>query len=105
MRAIILAAGEGKRLRPLTNEKPKAMIEIGDKSLLQHQIDVFRECKINDIVVITGYLSDRINFKNIIFLKNEKFDKTNMVETLFCARDFMKDSVIISSLLTPMVPT
>ena len=96
MKAIILAAGEGRRLRPLTNEKPKAMIEIGGKSLIQHQVDIFRECEINEIFIITGYLSDKINFKNIVYLKNENFDKTNMVETLFCAREIMNEAVIVS---------
>ena len=45
MKIIILAAGEGKRLRPLTNEKPKCMVELFGKSILETQIDIFKYCK------------------------------------------------------------
>ena len=96
MKVIILAAGEGKRLRPLTNKKPKCMIELFGKSLLQYQIDVFRSCKINDISVVTGYKNEMINISNVKFFKNTNFDKTNMVETLFCASKELNDDVIIS---------
>ena len=96
LKAIILAAGEGKRLRPLTNEKPKAMVELFGMSLLQRQINIFKSCGIDDIVVIGGYKNETINFSNIKKYINSEYDSTNMLETLFCAKNELSDSVIIS---------
>jgi CTP:phosphocholine cytidylyltransferase-like protein len=55
LKAIILAAGRGKRLNPLTDKIPKAMVKLFGKSLLEWQINVFRNCNINDISIVTGY--------------------------------------------------
>ena len=67
MKAIILAAGEGKRLRPLTNNTPKGLVNLFGKSLLQWQIETFRSCQIDDISVVRGYLSKMIKFENITY--------------------------------------
>ena len=64
MKAIILSAGEGKRLRPLTNEKPKSMVELFDKSLLDWQIEKFRDLQIFDISVVKGYKAESISIEN-----------------------------------------
>lgn len=96
MNAIILAAGEGKRLRPLTNDKPKCMVELFGKSILQRQLEIFHNCGINDISIVTGYRADKITFDNIQYFKNPKYLTTNMVETLFCAKDALRDSTIVS---------
>lgn len=60
MRVIILAAGQGKRLLPLTADVPKALLDIGGKTLIQRQIEAFRSCGIKDVVVVTGYASRRM---------------------------------------------
>jgi len=59
MKAIILAAGEGKRMRPLTLDKPKPMLEILGKPLLAHIIDELPE-EINELILIVGYKADII---------------------------------------------
>lgn len=96
MKAIILAAGEGRRLRPLTNEIPKCMVNIFGKSLLEHQLDVFHKLGINEITIVTGYKSDTIRITGLKYYKNEKYNSTNMVETLFCAENEFDGSVIVS---------
>ena len=96
MKALILAAGEGRRLRPLTNETPKCMVNIFGKSLLEHQLGVFHKLGIHEITVVTGYKSDTIKIPDIKYYKNEKYDSTNMVETLFCAENELNGSVIVS---------
>ena len=96
LKVIILAAGEGKRLRPLTDDKPKAMVKLFGMSLLERQINTFRECGINDIVVVTGYKNETINLTNIKKYKNFDYASTNMVETLFCAENEMDEQTIIS---------
>ena len=96
LRAIILAAGEGKRLRPLTNNTPKCLVNLFGKSLLQWQIEAFRSCQIEDISVVTGYLNKTITVDNITYFENPNFKTTNMVETLFCAKEKIVNSVIVS---------
>jgi len=96
LNAIILAAGKGERLLPLTNNIPKCMIKLGEKSLLERTIEVLRMCNINDISVVTGYRSETINFPNVTYFKNEEYNTTNMTESLFCARKKLNDSVILS---------
>lgn len=96
MKAIILAAGEGTRLRPLTKDVPKCLVKLFEKSLLEWQIDVFRQCKISDISVVVGYKKEKMNLANLKFYFNDKFNSTNMVETLFCAKKEFDDTIIIS---------
>ena len=63
MKGIILAAGEGKRLRPLTENLPKTMIDFFGVTLLQRQIETMRKCNVTDIIVVTGYMSEKIKTK------------------------------------------
>ena len=96
MKAIILAAGKGERLRPLTNNMPKCMVKLFDKTILENQIDTFHSCGITDIIIVTGYCSESIRIPNIKYYKNENFDSTNMIESLFCAKSELDENVIIS---------
>ena len=96
MRSIILAAGEGKRMSSLTKNRPKCLVELFGKSLLERQVATIRSCGISDIVVVTGYKSEVIKIPELKYIKNQDYDKTNMVETLFCAKNELKDSVIVS---------
>ena len=96
MNAIIIAGGKSTRLRPLSNEIPKTMIEVYGKSLLERQIEVFQSCGISDITAVTGYHSEKINLPNINCIKNEEYKTTNVNEGLFCAKAKLNDSVIIT---------
>ena len=58
--AVILAAGQGTRLRPLTNDKPKCLVEIDGKSILKRQTSTLREAGIQDIKIVTGYKGNEI---------------------------------------------
>ena len=96
MNAIILAAGEGTRLRPETISIPKGMVKLFDKSLLEMQIDVFKKCSINDISIVTGYLADKITFPSINYFKNENYSSTAGNESIFCAKEKLQDCTIIT---------
>ncbi|WP_185736673.1 NTP transferase domain-containing protein [Candidatus Nitrosopumilus sp. SW] len=96
MKSIILAAGEGKRLRPLTENIPKCLVKLFGKSLLEQQIDTFKKCNIFDISVVTGYKADSIKIPGLKIYKNSDYSSTNMVETLFCAKNEMVSEVIVS---------
>ena len=96
MKVIILAAGKGTRLSPLTNDRPKCMVNLFGKSLLEWQLQVFRNLGINDIIVVTGYKKELIKFEDIKIIHNENFEDTNMIETLFCAEKEFDDNMIVS---------
>jgi len=98
MRAIILAAGEGKRLKPYTDNLPKCLVKLKDKPLLQYQLDLLNSFNIKDINVVTGYKQEKIKFKNIKKFYNHDYKTTNMVTTLFCCRELFdgKQDILIS---------
>ena len=94
MNAIILAAGMGIRLLPDTENIPKGMIKLFDKSIIEMQIDIFKKCGIDDISIVTGYLAEKINFQPINYFKNENFSTTAGNESLYCAKQKLNDTII-----------
>lgn len=104
MKVIILAAGQGTRLRPLTDDRPKCMVEVNGRSIIERQLDTMRGCGIRDqdITIICGYCSEvlrkRFADTQIRFVVNEQYDSTNMVCSLMCARKMMEteEDIIIS---------
>ena len=62
MRAILLAAGMGTRLRPLTLDTPKSLIEVNGRPLLERQIEFLRERGVEEIIVVTGYLAKKDDY-------------------------------------------
>ena len=96
MKVIILAAGEGKRLRPFTLERPKCMVEIGGKSLLERQLLILDHEEISDVIIIGGYKIEMLSGKANKVIENPRYQETNMVSTLFCAEEELKGDLIIS---------
>ena len=95
-KAIILAAGMGTRLRPLTEDRPKCMLEFGGKTLLQRQLEVYRACGVTDISIVRGYKKEKINYKNIKYYENTDYESNNILNSIFYAEDEINDHVIIS---------
>ena len=91
MKAVILAAGQGTRLAPITNNEPKCLVELGGSSLLANQISNLKSSGITDITVVAGYLSKKISERGFRMLFNREFASSNMVHTLFYASDLMTD--------------
>lgn len=100
MKAIILAAGQGTRLRPLTNDKPKCMVKYKEKAIITYILDVMDKSTVDKVAVVNGYkkevLEDFLKERSVSSFTNSLFDKTNMVATLFSAVEFMDDDIIIS---------
>ncbi|AGF59130.1 MULTISPECIES: CTP--phosphocholine cytidylyltransferase [Clostridium] len=101
MRAILMAAGMGTRLRPLTENTPKSLIEVNGMSLLERQILNLRECGINEIIVLTGYLHEKfddiVKKYNLIKVVNEKFDVYNNIYTMYLVRQYLNDAFVIDA--------
>jgi L-glutamine-phosphate cytidylyltransferase len=94
--AIILAAGEGTRLRPYTDDNPKCLVKINERSLLDRQLEVLESFSFNTISIVTGYLAEKIEREGIKKYLNDRFSETNMVYSLFCAENAMNDEIILS---------
>lgn len=95
MKAIILAAGEGKRLRPYTNDKPKCMVDVCGSSLIERQLSVLKSEGIDDIVIVGGYKSHMLHPYSDKILENVSYSDTNMVWTLFCAVEQLQGDILI----------
>lgn len=100
MQAVILAAGEGKRLRPLTLEKPKPLVEVNGKSLLEYNMDNL-EGLVEEIILIIGYKGEQIkekfgdNYKNMKLKYVEQKEQLGTGHALLCVEDLVKDRFIV----------
>lgn len=96
MKAIILAAGQGTRLKKYTENLPKGMLDFAGKTIIERQIELYRRCGVDDIIVVTGFAADKIQYKGVRYYKNEDFAVTNMVESFMRAKAEFNDDVILS---------
>jgi len=98
MIAIILAAGMGSRLESLTKDTPKCLLQLDNKSILDIQIDSFKTQGINEIYIVTGFCSHKIqSFSNVTKIVNEEYRNTNMVYSLMKVLPLIKEEDIIIS--------
>jgi choline kinase len=95
MKAIIIAAGRGSRLGDFTRDNPKCLLHIGAKTLLQHQIDVLKKVGVSKIIVVKGYLQEKINYPDIAYFYNDQFASNNILSSLMYAREELDDDVLV----------
>jgi choline kinase len=103
MKAVILAAGVGSRIRPLTENCPKSLLKVGGRTILEMMISHIRDCGITEIVFVLGYLQEQIkeyvshNFPelNTHFITNEQYVTTNTGFSLMLARDLVANASFI----------
>ncbi len=96
MKAIILAAGRGTRMASLAKESPKCTLNFLGKTLIERQISTLKNGGITDLIVVTGYMPHKIECPGCIKVENKNYETTNMVESLFCTRDYWNDEIIVS---------
>ena len=97
MKAIILVAGRGSRMGTLTDEKPKCLLEVYGKPLIEHQIEALEKAGIKEIALVTGYKSELLNNYGTHHFHNAKWAETNMVYSLLCAKEWLDRSDCIVS--------
>ena len=95
-KAIIIAAGLGSRLKSYTENLPKCMLKFGDKTLLERQIEAYRNCGINNISVIRGYKKEKINYEDLRYYENPDFENNNILNSLFYAEEELNGNVIVA---------
>lgn len=114
-KAIILNAGESRRLRPLTDDMPKCLLKLNNTTILEHQLNSLKELGILEIVLVVGYHSEMIIQKveeswfdsTPTFVYNPIYHKTNTVYSLWLARNEMnKDFIFLNGdvVFHPEVP-
>lgn len=96
MKAIILAAGQGTRLKRYTENLPKGMLEFAGKTIIERQIETYCKCGVADIIIVRGFAADKIIYPNVKYYENVNYESTNMVESLMAARQEFDDDIIIS---------
>ncbi|MBC7952337.1 MAG: phosphocholine cytidylyltransferase family protein [Rhodospirillaceae bacterium] len=94
--AIILAAGSGSRLRPYTDDRPKSMVELGGMTLLERQLATLRAAGIQDVTLVVGYRAEAFDRLGLDTVVNPLWETTNMVETLFCAEDRLREDTVVA---------
>ena len=95
MKAVILAAGIASRLRPLTDDTPKCLLKIDEKSILELTIDNIIANDVDDVIIVTGYLAEKIKNLvskkypglNVTYIFNEVYDATNNIYSLWLTKE------------------
>lgn len=97
MKSIILAAGRGSRMKNLTDERPKCLMELRGKSLLDWQLTALREAGIDQIAIVTGYKRELLANQGLTEFHNPRWAETNMVSSLACAQVWLQAEPCIVS--------
>ena len=98
MKCIILGAGEGNRLRPHTLDRPKCLVELAGRAILDYELSALAAAGVEDIRVVTGYRADQIESRGLPSYHNPDYASTNMVSSLMMARELFDgtDDLLIS---------
>ena len=96
MKAIILAAGQGTRLKKYTENLPKGMLIFDGKTIIERQIETYKSAGIDDISIVRGFAADKISYDGVKYYTNKDYENTNMVESLLAARAEFNDDVVVS---------
>jgi L-glutamine-phosphate cytidylyltransferase len=97
-RAIILAAGYGSRMASLTADRPKAMLEVDGRSLIEHQLDALELYGVREVTVVIGYQAERLREhlgNRVRFVENKRFRETNSVYSLWLAREALRHGSMV----------
>jgi choline kinase len=96
VKAIIVAAGMGRRLAPFTDDRPKCLVEVNGRSILERQVEAYRAAGVTDIVVVRGYLAERIALPGLRYVENRAFRTNNILASLLCAEAEMAGGFLFS---------
>ncbi|MBU1180417.1 phosphocholine cytidylyltransferase family protein [Patescibacteria group bacterium] len=96
MKGIIIAAGLGSRLMPHTDTKPKCLLDVAGKTILDRMLDVFQKAGIENMAIVRGYKKEFINISDISYYENIDYRNNNILHSLFYAEEAMEDEFIFS---------
>ena len=95
-KTLIVAAGLGSRLKDHTENLPKCMLDFGGKTLLERQIQAYKDCGVNNITVVRGYKKNKINYKNLNYIDNKDYENNNILNSIFYGEEVINGNIIIA---------
>lgn len=96
-KAVILAAGRGRRMGKLTADRPKGALEVGGHALIDWQIEALRAAGVKEIAVVTGHAAEALAGRDVTYIHNSDWARGTQVETLLKASDWIAgDPTIVS---------
>ncbi len=103
MQVVILAAGLGRRLDPLTQQTPKCLVEVNGTPIIVNALNSLTQYKLSQIVIVIGHLGDKVKNKlgkgfngvPIKYVTNTIYDKTNNVYSLWLARKYLNQDTLL----------
>ena len=99
-RAIIMAAGKGTRMRPVTLHTPKPFVKVNGKRMIDSVIEALHKNGISEIYIVVGYLKDQFEilpkeYENVKLIENPFYDTCNNISSLYVARDYIENAIIL----------
>lgn len=99
-RAIIMAAGKGTRMRPVTLHTPKPLVKVNGKRMIDSVIEALHKNGISEIYIVVGYLKDQFEilpkeYENVKLIENPFYDTCNNISSLYVARDYIENAIIL----------
>jgi phosphoenolpyruvate phosphomutase len=95
VRAVILAAGADDKLLPLTEDRPKCMLDVKGKTILERQVELLNSYGIKDVAVVRGYRKERVDLTNIRYFDNDDYESTGEAVSLFKAESFFDGPLLV----------
>ncbi|MGH7857367.1 MAG: NTP transferase domain-containing protein, partial [Candidatus Binatia bacterium] len=95
VRAVILAAGYDDRLIPLTADRPKCMLDLKGRTILERQVEALNACGIRDISVVRGYKKERIDLPGLRYFDNDNYSTTGEAVSLYSASEALKGRMLV----------
>lgn len=101
-RAVILAAGLGSRLIPITLNTPKPLIRVNGKRMIESTLDALLEVGIDEIYIVRGYLKTQFDellykYPTIKFIDNDKYNEANNILSVVLAKDHLQNSYVLEA--------
>jgi glucose-1-phosphate thymidylyltransferase long form len=101
MQAVVLAAGKGTRLRPLTDDKPKGMVEVAGKPILEHCLDQLVDLGAEKLVVVVGYKKENIityfgdEYRGVPITYSHQREQKGLAHALLTVEDHIDDDFML----------
>jgi len=95
MKAIIIAAGSGKRISNQVKNTPKSLVKINGTPIIEYQLSVLKKAGINDILIITGPNNEKFHLKDVEYLKDQNYENHDILGSLMEAKNKIKNDVIV----------
>lgn len=93
---VILAAGRGSRLQDLTDDRPKGLVQVAGRPLIEWQLDAMNLANLRSMAIVTGYRQQDYARFHVHTINNPRWAETNMVASMLCALDVLDGTIIFS---------